>query len=310
MSEGMFSRDRLEEMYSGFTEENPRAPYKTGVSEDHFSVAKKTLHAVLHAGVVPIESIVYNKSGWNSKIGSTFTDFMVRKVFSHVGSQNAEETGFVECYVGKDPETDIRSTRSVLQNAGTEDYDVLIAEETTRIAEKYHMNASHVYDLLSSQKEVSIPDVVSVLVQDGQKIVRIAESKITGENDSKAVSKNVQNVEESVLFDAEDDELENADDLNGTEMFDNSGVVVEKAIVLLTTRDKDAEGVKHSGMRFPMASRWINYIRGKEYQIGVFCNEEVIGFCSGSEVSREHYERIVDFFAESEAEKIISDHEV
>lgn len=140
------------------------------------------------------------------------------------------------------------------------------------LATDFHVSIEYVNSLLDNKNlEVVYPDSVSLFSDER---VVICEQKLSGDNDSKAVTKNLE-----VL-------------VRLKPHFQSENRVVETAIALTFT-----------DVSKKRARKWLNHSLSPDH---VVCNEAALRLLLGNGFSREHYSRLVDALAESAAAQIIS----
>jgi hypothetical protein len=139
------------------------------------------------------------------------------------------------------------------------------------VATSMHVSADFVRSFLDDRrKAVTYPDSVSVFA-DGR--IRIAEHKLTGDNDSKAVTKNLEVLEE----------LRPA--------FEGHGYTVETAVALpFTYDDERARG------------RWVRHEKAADL---VPANQEVWSGLLGQPVSQTEYEQATEALASTAVEVVL-----
>ena len=206
-------------------------------------------------------------ASWRSKTGYHM-EAMLDKLINRQIERGEVDSGLEKYYSGSTIKDEVMAIRNRIKSSNVADRPsraeinafVTATSEKTMISEKY------ISDMLKrNPRFISFPDSIAIIrdPKTGEREVRFAEQKVSGENDSKSV---VQNIKKLAKVPARD------------------GVKVRKAVILtgvdLRTQENSLVG-----------RRW--YYKGQLSNVEAHMNHHAFDFLGGKVDGREGYEKLV-----------------
>ena len=152
-------------------------------------------------------------------------------------------------------------------------------EEINQICEENHLDKELMKEIIINDKPVQFPDIIVVNTdkETGKTVIRVAEMKTSGQNDSSAVPKNI----DKMRFDTENSAIQ--------WWKHNEDVELDRAVLLTATR-------KNSRGKFTNQSTWENSLKKRDVSdVSVFSNEEGLSWLKGNSTSSDEYSKdIID----------------
>lgn len=150
---------------------------------------------------------------------------------------------------------------------------VIRAQEITKLCEENHLDRELMKEIIINDKPVQFPDIVVVNAdkENGKTVIRVAEMKTSGQNDSSSVPKNI----DKMRFDTENSAIQ--------WWKHNDNVVLNRAILLTATR-------KNNRGKFANQSTWENSLKKRGVSdVSIFSNEEGLSWIKGKKSSSDEY---------------------
>lgn len=146
-------------------------------------------------------------------------------------------------------------------------------EEINQICEENHLDKELMKEIIINDKPVQFPDIIVVDTdkENGKTVIRVAEMKTSGQNDSSAVPKNI----DKMRFDTENSAIQ--------WWKHNEDVELDRAVLLTATR-------KNSRGKFTNQSTWENSLKKRGVSdVSVFSNEEGFSWLKNKPSSSDEY---------------------